>query len=46
MKCKYRNCKNEFNFRSNKKFCSRSCKNKESVYIGRDKMKKLNEKAN
>lgn len=38
-KCRYRNCTVEFRQKSNKKFCSRSCKSKESVYRKRDKIK-------
>ena len=41
MKCQYRNCIKEFKDKSNKKFCSRSCKSSESVYIFRERQKKL-----
>lgn len=30
MVCSYKNCSNEFEFKSNKKFCSRNCKQKNS----------------
>ena len=30
MICSYKNCNNKFEYRSNKKFCSRSCKQKNS----------------
>ena len=42
MKCSQRKCENTFRDKSNKKFCSRSCKNKEAVYKGRDKKKMEN----
>lgn len=44
MKCSHRNCHKEFDYKSNKKYCSRSCKNKESVYRGRDLNKSIYEK--
>ena len=37
--CAYRNCQNEFDIKTvipNKLYCSRACKNKESVYKKRD----------
>lgn len=34
--CGYRNCNNEFEWSLIKTYCSRSCKNKESVYKSRD----------
>ena len=37
--CENRNCKNKFEYKSNKKFCCKSCKNKEAVYRVRDKKK-------
>lgn len=42
MKCEYRNCEITFDYRSNKKFCSRSCKNKEAVYKFRERQKDEN----
>jgi len=40
--CKYRNCKNEFDGRPNKKFCTKQCKRNELKYKQREK-KKLKE---
>ena len=38
--CQYRNCENEFDVKEvtpdNKLYCSRACKNKESIYKKRD----------
>ena len=38
-KCEYRNCKNEFIGRSNKKFCCIKCKRNEAKYRNRIKNK-------
>lgn len=46
MKCLQRNCEKIFKDKSNKKFCCKSCKNKEAVYRGRDKNKLKSEKTN
>lgn len=35
MICNYRNCKNEFEGRPNKKFCNRRCKSNEKTYRDR-----------
>ncbi len=40
MKCKYRNCKNDFIGRPNKIFCNIKCKRNESKYRKREKIKK------
>lgn len=45
MTCKYRNCRNKFEDKTHrngecKKFCSKSCKNKENSYRCRDKVNK------
>ncbi len=39
MKCKYRNCENEFEGRPNKKFCTINCKRNELKYKQREKRK-------
>ncbi len=42
MKCKYRNCGNEFEGRSNKLFCKVQCKRNELKY--KQRLKKYEEK--
>jgi hypothetical protein len=39
MKCQYRNCKNEFFGRPNKKFCKIQCKRNELKYNQRERLK-------
>lgn len=39
MKCKYRNCKNFNEGRSNKKYCTIQCKRNEAKYRKREKLK-------
>ena len=45
MTCKFRNCQNKFEDKTHrngecKKFCSKSCKNKENIYLKRDVIRK------
>ena len=41
MKCLYKNCNKEFEPTHNKKYCSKVCRSKASVYKKRDSLKPL-----